>query len=193
MVRIRNFGSVSTNSLPMREWRGMPRLTIGRTSVRSPGMPWQHQIYRSGGVPRTGLFHPWARWGRGPVAGNSSMSSSRNRVGKRGVGVRARHTFTRQRNKHPTRKQVPDKETSTRKGNKHSTRKQAFNEETSIQQGNRHLFPDVFRDVLLCCTCWTLISSVGLRYFGEIFLYVSRIWLGVRRYVAAFQRCGYIM
>ncbi len=41
-------------------------------------------IFRSEGVPRTGLFHPWARWGRGPVAGEKSVSSSRDRVGMRG-------------------------------------------------------------------------------------------------------------
>ncbi len=50
--------------------------------------------------------------GQGPVAGKSSVSSSRDRVGMRRVGMRARHTSTRQGNKHPTRRQAPDKETS---------------------------------------------------------------------------------
>jgi hypothetical protein len=59
-----------------------------------------------------------------------------SRMGR--VGVRARHTFTRQGNKHPTRKQASDKETGTQQGNRHSTRKQALNKETSTQQGNRH-------------------------------------------------------
>ena len=43
---------------------------------------------RSEGFPRTGLFHPWVRWGRGPAAGNSSVSSSRDQVGMRRVGMR---------------------------------------------------------------------------------------------------------
>ena len=59
-----------------------------------------------------------------------------SRMGR--VGVRARHTFTRQGNKHPTRKQAPDEETSIRQGNRHSTRKQALNKETGTQQGNKH-------------------------------------------------------
>jgi len=32
------------------------------------------------------------------------------------------------------------------------------NKETSTQQGNRHLSPAISCYVLLCCTCWTLIS-----------------------------------
>ncbi len=45
--------------------------------------------YRSEGFPRTGLLHPWARWGRGLVAGNSSVSSSRDGAGGGdGVGMR---------------------------------------------------------------------------------------------------------
>ena len=59
-----------------------------------------------------------------------------SRMGR--VGVRARHTFTRQGNKHPTRKQASDKETGTQQGSKHSTKKQALNQETSTQQGNKH-------------------------------------------------------
>ena len=35
--------------------------------------------------PRTGLFRPWERFDRGPVAGNSSVPSSRDR-GCAGVG-----------------------------------------------------------------------------------------------------------
>ena len=86
------------------------------------------QSGQSEGFPRTGLFHPWARWDRGPVAGKKSVSSSRDRIGMQRVGVRregvrARFTFTPQGNKHPTRKQAPDKERSTRQGNKHPTRK----------------------------------------------------------------------
>ena len=33
--------------------------------------------YRSEGFTHTGLFHPWARWGGGPVAGNKSVPLSR--------------------------------------------------------------------------------------------------------------------
>ena len=83
----------------------------------------------SEGFPRTRLFHPWARWGKGP-AGKSSVSSSRDRVGWGGLGCAHvilspdKETSTRQGNKHPTRKQASDKETGTQQGNRHSTRKQ---------------------------------------------------------------------
>ncbi len=89
------------------------------------------------GFTRTGLFHPWARWGRGPAAGNSSVSSSRDRVGMRRAGVRARHTS-------------PDEETSTRRGNKHSTRKQGHKHSTRKRALNKEdapylpLFPVMF-------------------------------------------------
>ena len=35
-----------------------------------------HHTCRSEGVPRTGLFHPWARWDRGLGGSENSVSSS---------------------------------------------------------------------------------------------------------------------
>ena len=45
---------------------------------------------RSEGFPHTGLFHPWARWGGGLVAGKSSVSSSRDRARPYHVAIKCK-------------------------------------------------------------------------------------------------------
>ncbi len=53
-------------------------------------------ISRSEGFTRTGLFHPWTRWGRGPAVGKSSVSSSRvvvARPGRDAAGGGARTSY----------------------------------------------------------------------------------------------------
>ena len=130
-----------------------------------------HTIIGVRGLPARGYFIP-GRDGAGVrrlgiVPCRRRVSSSRDRVGMRRAGVRARHTS-------------PDKETSTRRGNKHSTRKQgnkhptrkqALNKERNTQKGNRHSTRKqalISRYVILCCTCWTLISCN--------FLICSKCW-----------------
>ncbi len=94
----------------------------------------KNALYRSEGLPRMGLLDPWARWGKGPVAGKSSASSSHDRVGGVVGGGDARTSYF-----HPTRKQAPDKETNTRQGSKHPTRKQAPDKETNNREENKPL------------------------------------------------------
>ncbi len=98
---------------------------------------------RSEGFPRTGLFHPWARWGRGPVAGKNPCRRRATGSGCGGWGCAHvilspdKETNTRQGSKHPTRKQALNEEKNAQRGNKRSTKKQALNEETRAQRGNK--------------------------------------------------------
>jgi len=144
--------------------RRLGKVPCRRRATESDGEGWG---------ARTSYFHPTRK--QAPDKETSTRRGNKHPTRKQALN---KETGTQQGNRHSTRKQALNKETGTQQGSKHSTRKQALNKETSTQQGNKHstskkaLIPRYF-PLFLCCTCWTLISFVGLRCFGEVFIDVS--------------------